>query len=535
MANTSARQPAIEGREDDSLESRLFPMEIFKCCPVGVRAVLPGTWLKIQDFTHLTLVVGTVACCIQVLQTMMSLANPAGSCLGSMCVKEILSLAFILPCVWYILTIIGQYDDRLQSKQKAAKEEKENLAQSYNDLISDMDGLLSKSAESSAGLAERSFESKRRDFQRFLEKVKSKYTTMYSGTKADSDQLLKQFRRFCINWLNVFEECSIDPVNCPKRVVTADELKRCTSIVEVADLCLERLRITEVRFISIQRDQDAQLIRKNKHEYRRITDHSVRASAVLALPAPSASSSAAASRLRSIWPSWFALGGPKEFSFKSSPTQDKFPKEIRFGCGYLVILSFEHARLLLGIVAGLFLIMYDISGIFSSRRIGLMSMADILVAEVCLIVMLIRFEELDIIQQLEREVKELARQNQQVEQQREKMTEFWSNAQQLTELWLYRTVPRLDLYKEVHSQLEDAPKEDLLTNISGANQKLEDLDRQLGALEGWRKDGNVSSDDKKVFGKAINEICQEEELDKILIKLEDAMTSKLSSIKALKN
>ena len=39
--------------------------------------------------------------------------------------------------------------------------------------------------------------------------------------------------------------------------------------------------------------------------------------------------------------------------------------------------------------------------------------------------MLMRFEELDIIQQLEREVKELARQNEQVEKQREKMTEFW--------------------------------------------------------------------------------------------------------------
>lgn len=70
-------------------------------------------------------------------------------------------------------------------------------------------------------------------------------------------------------------------------------------------------------------------------------------------------------------------------------------------------------------------------------------------------------------------MKELARQNEQVEKQREKMTEFWSNAQQLTELWLYRTVPRLDLYKEVHNQLEDS-REDLLTQMAGANQQLEE-------------------------------------------------------------
>merc|ERR1719476_471979 len=91
------------------------------------------------------------------------------------------------------------------------------------------------------------------------------------------------------------------------------------------------------------------------------------------------------------------------------------------------------------------------------------------ISEVCLLVVLYRFEDLDTIQQLEREVKELAKQNQHVEQQREKMREFWNNAQQLTELWLYRTVPRLDLYKEIHSQLEDSSSEDLLAHISQAN------------------------------------------------------------------
>ena len=32
---------------------------------------------------------------------------------------------FIAPCVFYILTIINQYDDRLQAKQRAAKLEKD--------------------------------------------------------------------------------------------------------------------------------------------------------------------------------------------------------------------------------------------------------------------------------------------------------------------------------------------------------------------------------------------------------------------------
>merc|ERR1711920_70707 len=86
------------------------------------------------------------------------------------------------------------------------------------------------------------------------------------------------------------------------------------------------------------------------------------------------------------------------------------------------------------------------------------------VTQFCLIVMLIRFEQVDVLQQLEREVKTLAKQNEAVEGQSVRMREFWSNCQQLTELWLYRTVPRLDLYKEIHSQLCQEPEFPILLN-----------------------------------------------------------------------
>merc|ERR1711918_214412 len=102
---------------------------------------------------------------------------------------------------------------------------------------------------------------------------------------------------------------------------------------------------------------------------------------------------------------------------------------------------------------------------------------------VSLVVMLIHFEELDVIQQLEREVRQLEKSAAHVEAQWEKMREFWSNAQQLTELWLYRTVPRLDLYKELHSQLEDASTEVLIPNITKANDVLEDVESHLKELK----------------------------------------------------
>merc|ERR1719188_630136 len=132
-----------------------------------------------------------------------------------------------------------------------------------------------------------------------------------------------------------------------------------------------------------------------------------------------------------------------------------------------------------------------------------------------------KFEEIDTVQKLEREVQELKDQNQAVGEQGEKMKEFWSSAQNLTELWLYRTVPRLDLYKELHSQLEDEAEEDLLTHISGANDALESLEQRLGALEYWRNDGQLKTEDKKLFGKTVNELCQIGQFSDMLMKLQE--------------
>merc|ERR1712154_306842 len=129
------------------------------------------------------------------------------------------------------------------------------------------------------------------------------------------------------------------------------------------------------------------------------------------------------------------------------------------------------------------------------------------------------------------EVKELAKQNKHVEEQRERMRDFWNNAQQLTELWLYRTVPRLDLYKELHSQLEDEGEEDLLTQISGANNALEGLEKKLGHLEDWRNDGELKQEDKKAFGKAVNELCQIGQLGDMLEKLEYDVVRRKDSLR----
>lgn len=492
----------------------MFPLEPFQCLPQQFQILLPKTWLKLQDWTHVVLVVGTSCCVLLMLRSLISLGH--GTCLKDWyCIKELLALAFVLPCTSYFFRAIGRYDDRLQAKQQGAQQQKEKLMKSYNELLADMDSLLTKSAESSAGLAERSFESKRRDFQRFLERARTRYASAYSGTKADSDALLKQFRRFVANWLTVFEECSIDPIQNPKRVLQPDELNRCTSITEVCELCLERLKVTEVRFISIQRDQDQRTLRKNKDELSRLSTVSSR-SRILTNGRNLQSELMSNETGRRV--SWITVGsGFGCRCIDEHAGEDGFPREVRFLCGRLVVLSAEHGMLLGAFVAGWPLILMQLC----AKHPSVVTVVQLFFTLLCIAVVLLRFEEIDIIQQLEREVEKLAEASRSVGDQREKMRKFWGGAQQLTELWLYRTVPRLDLYKEIHSQLEDAPPDDLLKNISGANQQLEELDSRLGQLDAWRNDGGMKVDAKKRFGKAVNQICQEQEFKEILIKLKD--------------
>lgn len=487
------------------------------------------------------LVLGVFSCAILCIRIIPNIVNGFKALESSMVAQIALyatMLVWVIPCMLYFIHVVGQYDERLQKKQHDARQQKENLTKSYNELLSDMDGLLAKSAESSAGLAERSFESKRRDFQRFLERAKSRYGGMYSGTKGDCDQLLKQFRRFVVNWFAVFEECSIDPIHTPKHVVSSEELNRCTSISEVCDLCLERLRVTEVRFISIQRDQDAQMLRRNRNELKRLSNATALrgrpSSSADVLPSVRSISADLLAPADNRGVSWLSFGRGHGFrTARTESAEDGFPKEVRFGCGRLVLLSKEHVNLIWYFGAGWVLMGFVILVTFTE---WIQTVGDFVIyfsfIELCVVTVLIRFEELDVIQQLEREVSALKQAAQNVTQQRDKMVNFWSNAQQLTELWLYRTVPRLDLFKELHSQLEDE-KEDLLVNMAGANQLLEDLDRNLGALEAWRNDGTLQVEEKKAFGKVINQLCQEQEFEEILVKLEEITKTRMKVLEAL--
>eukprot|EP00927_Polykrikos_kofoidii_P077119 TRINITY_DN740_c0_g1_i1.p1 TRINITY_DN740_c0_g1~~TRINITY_DN740_c0_g1_i1.p1 ORF type:complete len:543 (-),score=82.62 TRINITY_DN740_c0_g1_i1:187-1815(-) len=531
----------IESRQSPERRGLCFPISC-ACCPTGCRAAIPAGWMKIQDCTHLMLLCGVLSGIALVVMQVQEIIRLQWSV---HLVWECMIVVFISPCTLYFTTIIQQYDDRLQEKQKNRQQKKADLTRAYNGLLTEMDGFLKKSAESTAGLAERSFESKRRDFQRFLERVKARFAEIRivqstnSPQNTNSPQLLAQFRGFCSNWLHVFEECSIDPIQAPKKVVSKEDLNRCTNIPEICDLCLEKLRVTEVRFLSMQRDHDAQMLRKNQNDLRRITGDALDIGRSFRTDSRSVSD-AMLEQPGSKKCSWFSCGTMTGCRVVPSESRDGYPKDICFLCGRLTILSREHAILLTAWFMGIIFRAIELSyRVVEMKGADWRILEDVyislglqMVTQVTIIMVLCKFEELDMIQQLDREVTELQKNTENVQTQQQTMHDFWSNAQQLTELWLYRTVPRMDLYKEVHSQLEDVSNEDLLVMMCGANRVLEDLDHRLGDLEAWRLGGTLSLENKKQFGKTVNAICGQSDFGELLVSLEMALHDGLACLEA---
>merc|ERR1719387_1886315 len=91
-------------------------------------------------------------------------------------------------------------------------------------------------SESAANLAQLNFQAKRRTFQHFLQRVEKDYEQWSEGT-----ELVEAFRTFVILWLHVFAQCSLDPINEPKVVVTNAELSSKQTVPELCSLVQSRL------------------------------------------------------------------------------------------------------------------------------------------------------------------------------------------------------------------------------------------------------------------------------------------------------
>lgn len=525
---------------DDRLDgaqptSRFFPMQVLKCCPSIVQSLIPATWHHVQDTTHLMILMGSVASVVILIINARSVL--ADQCPNSaFCHREVLALLAVVPNLGYFCRMLGQYDQAIMVRQQEIMRRRQEVVDSYEQLVTDIDGLLGKSSESSALLAEGGFESKRRDFIRFLERIEDQ-----GSIQVVDDALLEEFRKFVLHWLKVFSECSVDPVGNPYAVVDDDELARFGSMGEIASFVKDRLKGKEVKFITNHKDEDAKLLRGIKKTHKRmsamdannmITDiinggEEIELVTLSNSPAdlgsgnrtgqgntggagliPQSRPQGKKSCLSCQWCSFHKAGCLVCFS-KGPEGGDGFPRVTQCFCSELVLLSAVHALLIGTFVASCayFGALLWHKANFGATTMTWIDLAGIVIYMVALLAILVNFEQIDIIQKLESEIGALKEESKELATKQTKMVGFWEDVQGLTDVWVYRTSPRLELMKEVHVCLENIQTPaDMKAALTNTNQRIDHFESQLPAIELWRHGGNISDSAKKTFAKQIKNI-----------------------------
>lgn len=525
-------------QDDDAEEEQsvIFPFEPFRCLPQGLVMLLPRTFTRIVSVPHLVLLIASLSSFAVLVDTIATWQ--VRGCYTHYCQGRIVPVIFVGLCVMYFFKTIQQYDEVLQRKQKELQAARRAVDQRYKDMIQDMEGFLSKAMESQVVLAERGFESHRRDFHRFLQKYIQHLTEAGStaGAQLASDAAaLLVFQSFVKRWLGYFSECSIDPVNRPLEVITQFQLEQCKNLVEVATVVAENLDATEVQFVTSQREKDKQELSQIRTAWtdkyamqqkinsfleevcghiptfhKKVADPE--SGHTLTFTNDLANDVDAKDTYR-----WVRWGRSETLGMKRDEISSAFPFELHLGCVTIILTSWDHIRLIMGFFMGIAVLVMEI--IYFKEKTFHTVLVETVVCLVCIIFILYEFLDMDIIAQLDGQLRELEAEQRRALQKRENIIEFYTSAQELGEVWLHHTLPLLELAKTFYEGLRDAPVETHTDLISGMDKELKALEESAPPLVQWRGDDIVSAKNKKAFDATITQLIGKYSNNKELVAL----------------
>jgi len=511
---------SAEGSYDFSEEeglSQFFPLHLFTCCSPTVQFLFPSTYAKIQSPIHLTLVIGSLASAIMLVKTLYS-AYRYG-CTNSLCHSVFVMFAIVSG--HYFVQTIKQYDECLIKKQKELKKGVQKLERTYQETTEDMDHCLARAVTSTVELAEQSFEAKQRLFARFIMRFGMRLEKT-GLTGVPLDRLFNELRTFLLHWFDVFAECSIDPIDAPNRVFDDPTLKSCCSNAELADYVKDKLDVVEVRFVSKQRELDSNEISKGRELWQSIKrSHAVRMFKRGTKEQETEQTLKMESGVydeddgHTAWAdACISLSPTCQFGWeKNEDSRDGFPYHLRFACFSFVFLSPAHVEIILGAFIGLCLLVREAP----SRNFAVIS--NIVICLICLLCVLLDFSNIDAVRRLEQELEELKYAEVRLEHKRQRIISFFETTHKLADLWLHRTVPRLELMGQFHNHVEDAELKDIPDLLSSINESFKPLNDSLPPLSLWKGETVLSVSRKKQYGKKLMDLAELGYIDAILKKM----------------
>jgi len=472
-----------------------------------------------------------------IVSDIMTLYKFTDKCSGEklFCACEVLDLCFLLPCTYQIILMMGHYDDRKQSRLKEIANEKAGLTEAYSDILGDLEGVLGTMSDSSAGLAEKNFATHRRDVIHFLEKCKKRFTECFVGSKIDEMRFLEQFRRLIRHWLKVFEEASIDPEGHPMLIEKfPNEFDLLKTLPELIDRVISRLNEAELRMVTDrQKNDNAEIDR-----FKQSLEGHKRNSMTLDVAIPGQQENALQASLRELRDmsgrnvveatrcGWCECKAG--CAYKKLGTTESFPILVGCGCIQMNILCREHGQMLFGILVGTALAIWNLVAPFvmkvgedqasSFMKGAVWQAVPLLVYVASLTVLVAHIESICEILRLEREVANIKEEHKRLDVVKEQMHDFYDKVQEVIDLWLYRTIPRLDLYKEMNHFLEDSEPMMIINQIETVNKSIATLEANLGPLPVWKRRmlADAKDNSKKTLTEGVANIIRTTQTDSSL-------------------
>jgi len=179
----------------------------------------------------------------------------------------------------------------------------------------------------------------------------------------------------------------------------------------------------------------------------------------------------------------------------------------------IVFLSSEHIQLMIAFVIGFFVLGFE----FTIAKIAKIPLTcNVIVCQICIVFVLYEFIDIDIVQQLEQQLNDVQAEQEKLEKRRETMIGFYEKAQLLADVWLHRTVPRLELLKQLSDGAEDAGAGRVLPMLTNTNVKLQDLEDSLPELSEWLSNDVMDNEDKNHVGNSLNQLTKAQDVQEVL-------------------
>mmetsp|Transcript_44205 Transcript_44205/g.102086 ORF Transcript_44205/g.102086 Transcript_44205/m.102086 type:complete len:793 (-) Transcript_44205:76-2454(-) len=525
-----AQYAAEEAEELNELEkSGIFPMD---CAPNLF--FIPSQLRVFQDGTHLALVLFLASAVIYVAGPLIAWdltgsrwSNQSAACWSKdgvwqdtpcHCGYRVANLVVYSAILVYFLTVIRQYDANLCHKKRELRAKSGEVQKLFEDMMGDLDATLRNSADSNAGLAERTLASRKKDFTRFMERFRT-----LSKEQPDKVKDVKlEFTRFVQSWLAILSECSLDPLRQPLMLMHKDaplnvedeELAAHTTVADMASLVAECLKSTEVNIWNTGVEKDKKQLHKLEESFRNtatLQEASIRRRHTLLHEHDDLETSLRklrdsesdgqrswcsycwharkvimSKRGKHRWVHFHRFGGTKPLQWGVAGSLSRMPMTFKCGCVHIIVLGGKHAGMCLAVICLLLFTIVEIWFYGNEKQSNvqfslLVALNILMLLSVC--VVLHNIVNIDEVLNLGRQLQELQEQQDAFDAKRRRIVQFYKKAERQSDVWLHRTIPRLDIMKEMHEAIEES--NDMLAMLKEVNSAMDLLDNSLPPLCTW--------------------------------------------------